>query len=573
MSRLLINDASRADQLFIGTNPNDQTGDSLRIAAQKLAQWATDLNTMTAELYGANRVFVTASTNIDTLQAIHDALKTAGGGTIIFTDGATYTPTTTVTIDTGFVGIDFGWSKIDISSIAAGSAWLTVTATQGFFTSTNKSVPNRKIERGWITGPNNNGDASGPTAIYLNVTTANVTNRLILSQLRIEHCYKALEFGSGSPFVRGDDLFVQLNVYGIHQDASATNSFAEKVTFDRCVFGNNDYHLNDLSGNIWTFQACSFDYHVQRCFQIANGAKLTMTNCHCEWNYGQGVSDTNEPFKLTGVNTSWFMRGGTLYYTGIGQNPTYASHAITDSSTNWIDLHPDRVVQLGRLSNTTALDSFCLTAAAGSAGRYNLEFRPGFTSPNNFPSMTAYTDMIGGSGVGGILNNGVSNPYNELAHRIALTGTAAIANISADENGVTRKNGANMLKITGSGKVLINLPRFMPMRRHVWSLFTNPAFLTGTVTIKERQTTYGTKFDGTSTVSFAGDTRGASYSPTTVTISAGANAWTRTSWKDTNTSSSMSNTQNMDDCIQIEIDATSMSAGALYISHCAFDLM
>lgn len=55
MARILLDDPSHAggsDQLLIGTVYDDNTGDKLRDGGVKLKQWAADLNTMLAELYG-----------------------------------------------------------------------------------------------------------------------------------------------------------------------------------------------------------------------------------------------------------------------------------------------------------------------------------------------------------------------------------------------------------------------------------------------------------------------------------------------------------------------------------------
>lgn len=50
MARIVLDTAGTA--LGIGSSANDGTGDPIRTGASKLKQWAADLNTMTAEIYG-----------------------------------------------------------------------------------------------------------------------------------------------------------------------------------------------------------------------------------------------------------------------------------------------------------------------------------------------------------------------------------------------------------------------------------------------------------------------------------------------------------------------------------------
>src|SRR6185437_11769318 len=196
-----------------------------------------------------------------------------------------------------------------------------------------------------------------------------------------------------------------------------------------------DYHLYDAGGNLWRFLSCSFDYHNVRAFVITQGCKVWCRDCHIEWNYGATAGQTNEPVLIQNANSCFIFKGGAIVYTGSGQNPLYPSFISANNSSQKINIECDKMVKMGRLTDTLGFDALALTAASGSQPQMRCILDADGVGQKDLPSMTAYTDMIGGVGTGGRLRSGVDQPYNELVHRIGLTGTAAISSVSADENG------------------------------------------------------------------------------------------------------------------------------------------
>jgi hypothetical protein len=66
---LLLDNASRSDNLLLGTAPGDGTGDSARIGGTKLKQWAADANAMFSQLY-PNRSLQTPTTGFSIAASI-----------------------------------------------------------------------------------------------------------------------------------------------------------------------------------------------------------------------------------------------------------------------------------------------------------------------------------------------------------------------------------------------------------------------------------------------------------------------------------------------------------------------
>lgn len=522
--------------------------------------------------YASQRV----ATSWSDIQDQHDNLVSMGGGTLVFARSGNFTPSSSdsgITLNLNYVNVDFNGNRIDVSGLSAGTVAFTVYGSEDIhdYTRRNKG---RWLRNGDIVAGDTSTSYSateGVTGILFDSTTDQTANRLQLYSVNVYGGYKAVAFKSRSYFVRWYDSHIENARYGLYQESGASD-FAEKIVFISCVIAENGTQLYDHTGNMWTFYGCSLDYHESVLADLAGGAKVWLRDCHIEFSYGYQSGQTNSPVQLAGANTSFLMFGGTLYYNDLQGSPTYnpywASFATTDNASQHLVIEVERMVNMGRRNETDSFDALCISSSSVNPVVVMRSW-PAGTSKNDMPAITHVSE---GYGVFGQMRDGVSNIYNELSHRIALTGTAAISSVSADENGVTRKNSKNMLKITGQGKVIISLPYYEPHRRHGWVLFTNPAYLTGSVTIKERQTGFAPKFDG-STVTWAADTRGAVYSGTTVTISAGSNAWSRTSWKDCNTQYQPQPRQNVGGCIMIEIDTASMSAGALYLSHFGFDLI
>lgn len=502
---------------------------------------------------------------INDIQALHDQLVVDGGGKLVFKQGD-YVPSAPATINSGFVGINFSGSDIDIAAIGNGT-WLSIQNSLGY---SDRTTPwmNRKIANGRILATGfNAASVSGPTALRFDSPTALTSNRLFVEGVSIMDTYNAVSFGSRSYFVKFVGLTVRNSAIGLLQTAAPTD-FTEKNAFMHCLFADNGTHVQDLGGQVWYFLDTSFDYHQQRAFDLQAGSKAILVASHIEWDYGLNAGETNNPIKLTGSASGFFMRGGVIV-SKAGGNPNYEALFETNSQDNYIDVDVDKVTLLGRTGNATHLDSLVKCTGAISP-QVRFRARVAANSVNDCPAMTWWGESAGSAG---LTRWGIANPFLEINHRTAVSGTAAIASVSIDENGVTRKNAQPMLKITGAGKVMINLPIIEPMRRHAWCFFYNSAFVTGSFTVKERVSGYAAKFDGT-TVTMTPHGEGAVYSGVTVTgTNATGNTWQRCSWKNCNSGHQPGIRHNLNSIVQIEIDTTLMTAGALYLSYIGFDLM
>ena len=517
----------------------------------------------------ATRVPSVLAKSVSEIQDAHDELVRLGGGQLHFVPQAEYVWKDTdpsVNIESMFVDLYFHRSKHNLSACADGFEAFKFAST---VTGVGDNYALRAIYDPWFfTNRDGGASTTGPTAFRFDSPTVGSYNRIQIYRPRIKGMLRGLSYGSRSYFVRVYNAHISRCRHAIYQTASPVD-FAEMNTFEGSVFDDNYSHLTDIGGQQWRFKNCSFDYHAGYLFDLSAGSRMLGDDIHAEWDYGANVSETNSPIRMQGSNVGVSIIGNsTFVYVGSGQNPYYPAIASMDNTSQRLVVNLVKAVKLGRLSNTTDFDAFALTTNSTSP-LVSLRINPDGVSVNDLPSMSLVSEA---SGVIGQLRNGADNPLNELSHRIAVTGTAAVSGVSVDENGVTRKAGKNMLKITGQGKVIISFPQTEGNRRHAWSFFTNPVFVTGSATIKERQTGFSPKFDGT-TVTFVADTRGAVYSATTVTVAAGANAWTRRSWKDCSSTVAPAHRQNVAGVIMIEIDTALMTAGALYLSHVGFDLI
>lgn len=517
----------------------------------------------------ATRVPSALAKSVSEIQDAHDELVRLGGGQLHFVPQLEYVWKDTdpsINIDSTYVDLYFHRSKHNLSACADGFEAFKFAST---VTGVGDNYALRCIYDPWFfTDRAGELSDTGPTAFRFDSPTVGSYNRLQIYRARIKGMRRGISIGSRSYFVRMYNPHISRCRHAFYQSASPAD-FAEMVTIEGGVIDDNYSHVTDIGGQQWRFNNTSFDYHKGYVFDLSAGSKVLGTGIHVEWSYGASGGETNSPIRMVGANCAVVADGSSAFiYVGAGQNPNYPALASMDNSSQKLILSLTKGSKLGRLTDTTGFDALAITTTSTSP-YVSLRMQPDGSAVSDAPAMTLVSEA---AGVMGQLRNGIDNPFNELTHRIALTGAAAISSVTVDENGVTRKAAKNMLKITGQGKVLIAFPQTEGNRRHAWCLFTNPAFVTGSATVRERQTGFSPKFDGT-TVTFAADTRGAQYSPTTVTVSAGADAWTRRSWKDCNTGLYPSHRSNAAGVILIEIDTALMTAGALYLSHVGFDLI
>lgn len=569
----------------------------------------------------------------DQIQAVHDKLKSIGGGTLVLDPRAIYLASSnspTIEIDATFVSIAFNRAKVDITALPDQAVAFDFYSSA---TTIGTTYALRDFSNLWITaGTTGDQKTTGPIALRFDATLNNSSVRIQLINPRITGCFVACSFKSRAYFVRMFNPHFTRNRHALLSEAGAED-FAEKITLVNAVLDNNWSQITDIGGQLWTFIGGSIDYHTGFMFQLSAGSKVYMTSTHVEWNYGYDIGQTNCPITMTGGGAGVFMRGGSLIYKGsapvvfttalsaavsgtlltpwslstgshqvefsdgsirsvtltkgatgatwVGAvtanasaktslNSKYPAFVSGDSTSQKAVFHVDKIEGMGRQNNSS--DLFDTFAIATNSAEYfvELDCHPDGTSKDDVPSVLFISEAYG---CGGQLRNGIDNPYQELAHRTSTTGTATISSVNVDENSVTRKSGKNMLKITGQGKVTISLPYCEANKRHGWSFFTSTsANFAGAVTIKERQTGFAPQFNG-SAVIWASDTRGAQYSPLTVNISTPSTSWVARSWKDCNTSFYPSRRQNVGGVILVEIDTTGMTAGALYLSHIAYDLL
>lgn len=506
------------------------------------------------------------------IQPAIDNIILAGGGTLEFQPGCIITfpsNAATIMVDTSYVSINFNRATINVSACPDGHIAFK------FYSSLNNSNNYyylreirdlNLITNAANTNINNN---TGVTGFLFDSDTDGSSNRVQVHNCKFRGLKKAISFHDRSYFVRFYDCTISGCLYSLYQEATPSD-FAEKTSFINCVFGNGYTLIYDAGGLVWTFLNCSFDYHVGHIFELNQGASVTLTDCHIEWKYGLNPGETLTPFVMKDANTSIYMKGGKIVYNDASRNPYYTSLISCDNSSQKVILHPDKVVNLGRAaSNTTSFDA--IVECTGDVTPFvDIKMPPIGTDPLDCPAATMISTS---AGIGGLLRNGLNWPNGELVHRTAVTGAAAIANITAGENGVSLKRAENnLLKISGIGTVIIALPNKMAGRRCAWSFFVNPAFITGSIDIKERWQGFGEKFDGT-TITISKDNRPVNYSPTTKTVNAGTDVWSRVSWKDCNTSMFPSKVQALSSHVFIVIDTTNLSAGAAYLADFSFDYL
>lgn len=610
------------------------------------------------------------------IQTAHDTLKTAGGGWIVFNALNTFTATTTISIDTAYVGIKFNRAVVDISGLANGQAGFSFYSSGVIhsFTGYASQIYNYSYDDAYIYGGNPNlrpfstDTQNTVVAFYLNTTTTDTSNRIQFNNPQIIGCYKAFSVGDGSYVTRVKGGHIIRNFYGVNMESGTLNA-AEIFSFDDVLFGENHCHLNDLYGNQWRFYKCHFDYHTDGTIFNVTGTHAIFDGCHFEWNYGEGsvAGATNSPFNFVGAGAEVYINGGKIAFQDKQGTPTwrplYTAPCTMTLQSQVLEITDVCFVNQGRRNDTTGFDSF-VYCSAGAVPSVRIKAHPaGGGLLTDMPSMSLYVDNAA-VGVGGILRDGATQPFNETNWRISTTGTAQISTISATDNGVTQKNSQPMLKITGSGKVVICFPVFEPTRRHAWSLFyATASTFTGSATIRQRQGGFAPSFSGTTqtvasqtaTISVATpavvtstipvnaddkvyftttgtlptgltanqiyfvlpgfsagsfqvsstprgtaiatsgagsgthtvamvnpvandlhwnlDTRGANYAATTITVSTANTSWVRKSWKDVDNQVMPRLYQGIGSTINLEIDTTSMTAGALYLTYIGFDMI
>ncbi len=549
----------------------------------RMAQLATDAAGNVAHITPAGDVLsITVPRGGDhEIMMAQDWLKARSpDGVINLATGQKYTISAPIEIDTQFIGVYGNASRFDISAIGAGLAAVTLGASAGNSAADPDDKYGRPSEFSGITliGNPQLGRDSQQIAIRAHTSVAGASVRAVIERVRIRHAHRGVVVGSRAYALKLRSVAISSTKFCVQQEAAAVD-FAEGVTLLDCLLFNSDCLLQDLGGQRWRMYGGHLDYFGDgtggritaddRLLDLRAGARAELYGVHCEWSYGDVAEQTNCPVKLTDATTKFQMLGG-VFMKFDGQNPYYQWPIETTNAAQTVVMRDVVCVRQGRTTQITRDD--CMVGGSNSShtgvvGRVVLQnLMPAGVTTSDLPSVGAYA--WGAS----MLRSGVDDPYVELVHRIALTGTAAIASANSPDGSVTARNATGkMLKITGQGKVIISFDNYEALRRHAWALFTNASAATGTITIKERHSTAVQKWDGT-TLTTTADAR-AGYGAQTRTITGGGtNQWERTSWKDCNTDNYI--TPRMNNCVwAVEIDTTAMTGGALYVDDFALGLM
>lgn len=505
-----------------------------------------------------------------------DWLKSRGvEGVIELSPGQAYTISQPIEIDTSFIGVVGKGSLFDISGITSGAA---VTLGASANSGDTKFARPSEFSGLTIIGNPALGRDSQQIAIRAHTDIANASVRSVIERVKIRHAKTGVAVGSRAYMLKMRSVHVSVTKFCVQQEAGAVD-FTEGVSLIDCALFNSDCLLQDLGGQRWRVYGGHFDYFGDstgtrvtaddRLIDLRASTSAELYGVHMEWNYGDYAGQTNAPINMAGNNVRLVVVGGVCMKYG-GQNPYYSSTIATDNISQVLSIRDMKAVRLGRVGNSTHDD--CLVSGAlanhtGDGSKVIIDnLMPAGAATSDLPSVPAYYYR------GSYLRSGVDDPYAELIHRISVTGSAVVASANSPDGSVTARNSTGkMLKITGQGKVLISFPVYEPMRRHAWAFFLNASAAVGSVTVKERHSTFVHKWDGT-TQAIAADARGG-YGNTTKTVTAGgANQWERISWKDVNSDNLISSRMN-NTVFAIEIDTSTMTSGALYLDDAGFSLM
>lgn len=238
-----------------------------------------------------------------------------------------------------------------------------------------------------------------------------------------------------------------------------------------------------------------------------------------EWSQQSASNTTDMPSMTMVQDISAGVIGGCLRDSGNPFNELSWRAAIQGSGSS-------SAADAGNIGNG-AMGS--LTATLARVGVYTLTILGGRTNAGNFmvtsPSGSVSYGTVGAAyslnGLAFTLADGAIDFMAGDKFTITVTGPV-LTSVSADENGVVRKNGQSMLKITGQGRVTFAMPMWTGKRRHAWQWFAAQSNATsvfaGSATIRERQNGYGAQFDG-ATTTFVPDSRGVTYGTSTITLS------------------------------------------------------
>lgn len=502
-------------------------------------------------------------------EACADIVASGRNGYVELLPGGEYAIDDPLSFDTNFVGLNGRGAIIDVSAVGAASAGILLTASDG--SGSNKYPLPMAFRDFTIQGDDVAGRDATQYGIRAHSDVSGSSVRATLNNVRGRWLNRGVSIGSRAYMLRGYGVEIGSTKHCVYQESGATD-FVENIAFFGGAFFSSDCLIKLLSSQRLRLYGVSLDYFGERItaddqmIDLEAGSAVELYGCHLEWDYGKTAGQTRAPIRMTGANSSFSMIGGKIIYTGTrnANTPYWKNFISSDNLTQTALLENVVFTNMGRMSdqlNDDALVGSATTDNTGDGASVKIinPISVG-NAPNDMPSVGSYhlrsNETI----------SGVSAPHTELVHRIAVTGTAAVASAANPQGAITTRNNTGaMMSITGAGKVLISFPVGEAMRRRAWALFLNAGSAGGTITVKERMSTTVPVWNGTTVVQQA-DAR-ASYSPTTVSITGGTNEWRRVSWKDCNTAAQPSARMNCE-VFTIEIDTSAMT-GSLFLDDVA----
>jgi hypothetical protein len=502
-------------------------------------------------------VVVTAG-DMASIQAANDTASASKTQTVIqLTRGQRYevAPGVTTAIDSAYVQVDLNGATVSVATWGAtlGAAF-RVYSSELNHSNTGTYIKQKVVLKGGlILGDLSKylGTDDGPYLVQFDSVTPGgsptdyLANRCQMEEMMLLGGRQGTCFGSSSYMVKVHNCDISRNFNAVGSISTTPRDVAEQIEFNENVFGENGVAYGPTTaGQIYNVKGGSLDYNRQIC-NLTFGTSLRFHNkVHIEFSYGSATGETTTPFVIN--SSSGAITGNVaLVYTG-ANNPKFSSFATVISAANQIKLDIIDGRGLARTKggiDRKSLDAFCLVLAS-VVPQISIRVSSPTANAADFPGMAWACE---GLGIYGSLRYGQSAPIQSVGHIIGKSGTAnAIANVTADENGVTR--------MTNSAAASLPMLKFQngtpgtaakyywcvqkPMgRKMAWASFFNTAATgnAGTFTVRERRNGPGMVFDGT-TVSFASASNGAEYQGTTLTLSPATSSsgtdWNRYDYRD-----------------------------------------
>lgn len=341
MSRLLLDDPSRADQIGIGATANDGTGDPLRTCWQKAKQWAADLNSMTLELYNGLGIILnpSSSTFASDFQTANNTLRDAGGGNIILQAGAVYTLNSAVTLDCGSgVGLAGNGATIDARNITSGTA-ITLGSTpatngfpvNGFDTNTSNWFQKRaRVECFSLIGSTTYSNLVNGIDVNMAVAVSTRAPRPTICNFVIYGFNKAIcTRNQGYLATFTDGIVINAN-YAVYFNGGANPS--ENTVFRNITFSNSNFGAYiDTAAETGTaqkydvtFDTCSFDYNSVQIYQNSGFGRVRFYSGNIEHNNASNAYPIN--FATTSKVCSVVFSGCYFNYTGAGPSTGFTNY-------------------------------------------------------------------------------------------------------------------------------------------------------------------------------------------------------------------------------------------------------